>query len=172
MGGIWEFLIKSIKRSLKPIIKDIIFTKDYPHTFLCEVESVLSGRPLTAISDNITYLEPLTLNHLLIGFSLSNVSPGNFNSDEINLRKKWRSVQVASDMFWKRWVREYLPLLSICQKWSPKLRNFKVGDLILIASDDAPRSSWPFGSITEVFVESNDIVRTVKLKTRIVKSYS
>ena len=47
-----------------------------------------------------------------------------------------------------------------------KLRNFKVRDLILIASHDATMSSWPLGRIIEVFIGFNDIFCTVKLKTR------
>ena len=43
--------------------------------------------------------------------------------------------------------------------------NFKVEGLVLIRSDDAPRSSWPLRRIIKVFVGSNDIVRTVKLTT-------
>ena len=121
MGGIWESRIKSVKRSLKAIIKDRIFTEDCLHTFLCEVESILNGRPLTAISNDITDLEPFTPKHILIGSSSSNFSPGKFNSNEINLRKKWRSAQAAPNMFWKRWVRKDLPLLSIRKKWSQKL---------------------------------------------------
>ena len=83
MGGIWESLIKSVKHSLKAIIKDRTFTEDCLHTFLCEVESILNGRPLTAISDDIRDLEPLIANHLLIGSSSSNLSPGSFNTNEI-----------------------------------------------------------------------------------------
>ena len=91
------------------------FHKDCLNTFLCEVESILNGRRLTAIRDDITDLEPFTPNHLLIGSSSSKFRPANFNNNEINL-KKWRSVQAASDMFWKRWVREYPPSLSIRKK--------------------------------------------------------
>lgn len=149
MGGIWESLIKSVKPSLKAIIKNVIFTGDC-HTFLCEVAPILNGR-----QDDITDPGALTPNHLLICFSSSNFSSGKFNSSEINLTKKWRSVQAASDMFWKRCVREYLPLLLMRKKWSQKLQNFKVGDLVLIASDDAPRSSWFLDRIIEVFVVSN-----------------
>ena len=37
MGGVWEFLIKPMKKTLKAIIKDRISTKDCLYTFLCEV---------------------------------------------------------------------------------------------------------------------------------------
>lgn len=47
-----------------------------------------------------------------------------------------------------------------------KLRNFKVKDLVLIASHDATMSSWPLGRIIEVFIGFNYIFCTVKLKTR------
>ena len=37
MGGVWEFLIKPVKKTLKAIIKNRISTKDCLYTFLCEV---------------------------------------------------------------------------------------------------------------------------------------
>ena len=110
---------------MKATIKDRIFTKDCLHTFLFEVESILNRILLTTISDNITDIEPLTPNHLLIGSASSNFSPGNFDSDEINLRKKWCLVQAAPDMFWKCWVREYLPLLLILKKQSQNYATLK-----------------------------------------------
>ena len=63
MGGVWESLVKSVKKTLKAIVKDRIFTEDCLYTFLCEVAAVLNNRPLTAISDDITDLEPLMPNH-------------------------------------------------------------------------------------------------------------
>ena len=36
-------------------------------TFLCEVESVLNGCPLTSVRDDIPDFKPLTPNHLLLG---------------------------------------------------------------------------------------------------------
>ena len=59
---------------------------------------MLNGKRLTAICNDITDLEPLTPNQLLIGSSSLNIIPGNFNGDETNLRKKWRSVQAVSGM--------------------------------------------------------------------------
>ena len=53
MGGIWESLVESVKRSLKVIIRDKLFTEEYLSTFLCEVESILNQRRLTPISDDV-----------------------------------------------------------------------------------------------------------------------
>ena len=50
-------------------------------------------------------------------------------------------------------------------------RNFKVGDLVLINTPDARWSNWPLGRILETYQGANGIVRTVKLKTRMVKCF-
>ena len=47
MGGIWEALIKSVKRALKVVIQDRLFTDKTLATLMCEVESILNQRPLT-----------------------------------------------------------------------------------------------------------------------------
>ena len=164
MGGVWESLVKSVKTGLKAIVKDRIFTDESLETFLCEVESVLNGRPLTAISDDISDFEPLTPNHLLIGEVSPNQSPGNFREHEVSLRRKWRSVQAATEMFWRRWLREYLPILTIRRKWNSESRNFKVGDLVIVIMKDMPRSYWPMGRVLDTYGGSNDVVRVVKLK--------
>ena len=92
MGGIWEFLVKSFKTGLKATVKSL-------QTFLCEVETVLNGHPLTSISDDISDFEPLTQNHLLIREASPTQSSGNFREHEVKLRRKWRSVQAAMEMF-------------------------------------------------------------------------
>ena len=42
MGGVWEFLVKSVKRALRLSTGDRAFTEDFLTTFLCEVESVIN----------------------------------------------------------------------------------------------------------------------------------
>ena len=64
-GGVWEYLLKSVKKTLKVIVKDRILTEDCLYTFLYEVERVLNSQLLTATNDDINKFEPLTPNHLL-----------------------------------------------------------------------------------------------------------
>ena len=42
MGGIWEALIISVKRALKVVIQDRLFTDETLATLMCEVESILN----------------------------------------------------------------------------------------------------------------------------------
>ena len=48
-----------------------------------------------------------------------------------------------ANLFWKRWIREYLPLLQERQKRLKRKRNIRIGDVVLIVDPKAPRSSWP-----------------------------
>ena len=78
MGGIWESLVKSVKRSLKVFIWDKLFTEECLLTFLREVESILNQRPLIPISDDVKDLKTLTPSHFIIG-SYENTVPGVFH---------------------------------------------------------------------------------------------
>ena len=125
--------------------------------------SVLNGRPLTSISDDTSDFKPLTPNYLLIGEASPNQSPGNFCQHYVSLRRKWRLVQATTEIFWRRWVREYLPMLTVRRK--SKSRNFKVGHFVIVMVKGVPQSHWPIGRLLETYGSSNDVVRFVKLNT-------
>ena len=109
--------------------------------------------------------EALTPNHILLGNSSSNHAPGVFRDGKINYRKKWRAVQTATNMFWSRWLKEYLPTPVHRRKWNYPTQNSNVGDLVLIQTDNTPRSHWPLGRIKETHPRVNGLVRTVTVKT-------
>ena len=165
MGGAWEALVKTVKRTLRTITRERLFTEDALTTFLYEVESIVNQRPLTLNSDSIDDFETLTPYHFLLGSPSFNSSPGDFNDSQINLRTKWKAVQAATNMFWRRWTKEYLPTLVSRKKWTNKYRNLEVGDLVMLSVDHTPRSHCPLGRIVEVYPGKDDIVRSVKVKT-------
>ena len=111
MGGVWESLVKSVKRALRLITRDRAFTEDLLTTFLCEVESVINQRPLTPTSDGIDDFDAITPYHFLLGSPSPNLPTGNSNQSDIKCRTKWKNVQSATNMFWHRWIKEYLPTL-------------------------------------------------------------
>lgn len=57
-----------------------------------------------------------------------------------NLCAKWKATQAMVDIFWKKWIKEYLPSLTKRQKWKSHLRNIKARDLAIIAKDNIERS--------------------------------
>lgn len=63
-------------------------------------------------------------------------------------------MQYIADLFWKRWIQEYLPLLQVRQKWSRSRCNFRQGDIVLVADASALRGSWMLARVTEAFPDS------------------
>ena len=81
-------------------------------------------------------------------------------------RHRWRQVQYLADVFWRRWIREYLPSLQPRQKWNEKCQNVKVGDIVLVVDEKTPRSSWPLARVSRVNANRKDgLVRSVKVRT-------
>ena len=116
-GGAWERLVGSVKKALNAILGSSRLTDSVLHTALVEVEGVLNSRPLTHSSMDMKDLSALTPNHFLIGRSDNKIPPDSFQDREINSRKRWRQSQVVANQVCKRWLKEYLPNLTVRQKW-------------------------------------------------------
>ena len=64
---------------------------------------------------------------------------------------------------------EYANILCIFttrKKWTIPSPNFVVGDLVLIADKNIPRSNWLLARITEIHRSKGNLIRVVKLKTK------
>ena len=165
-GGIWERCIRSVRRILRALLQEQSINDEGFVTLMCEVESILNSRPITFVSDDPADPEPLMPNHLLLLKCDSPMPPGVFQKEDGFSRHRWRQIQYLSDIFWKRWSREYLPLLQSRQKWLFPCRNLAVGDVVLVAAENNPRNCWPLGRIQEVFPEKKGLVRKVKVKVK------
>ncbi|KAL7841272.1 hypothetical protein SRHO_G00249630 [Serrasalmus rhombeus] len=165
-GGVWERLIKSLKKILHSLFREQILDDDGLLTALCEVETIMNDRPLTTVSDNPLDLEPLTPNHLLRMKVQPVMPPGIFQSTDLYVRRRWKQVQYITDLFWKWWIREYLPIMQKRSKWNLIKRNFLPNDLVVIVDDKAPRNSWLLGRILKTFPDKQGLVRTALIKTK------
>ena len=87
----------------------------------------------------------------------------------VNLRGSylhgWKQANYLAKVFWRRWLREYLPALQTRQKWLAKTRPFKVGDVVMIADERAHFSAWSLEVVTETIKSTDGMIRTVKVKT-------
>lgn len=165
-GGVWERMIRSIRKIMNATLREQSLDEEGLQTFFCECEAILNSRPITTPSNDINDLEALTPQHLLLLKTNPNLPPGVFDEHDTYARKRWRQVQYMSDLFWKRWTREYLPQLQKRQKWNHTARNFSQGDVVLIVDESAPRGSWLMGRIVKIVVDEHGIVRKVRVKTR------
>ena len=150
MGGAWEIMIKLTKRALRTVTNDRPMYEEVLRTFIAEVESTLNSRPLTSLSDDPDDVQVLTSNHFLIGKMVKHFNNNEFSSRDINSRKRWRSLQALANMFWARFIKEYLPTLQERKKWNKVNRNFIVNDIVLVKNENVPRSFWPLPQIIDV----------------------
>ncbi|XP_071842702.1 uncharacterized protein [Apostichopus japonicus] len=164
-GGVWERQIRTVRQILNVLLRSQTLSDESLQTCLCEVEATINSRPLTTVSLDLNDVEPLTPNHLLLLKGKPNLPPGVFVKTDVYVRRRWRQAQFLADLFWKRWLREYLPQLQQRQKWLKPKRNFEPGDIVLIVEDNAPRNSWLMGRITSVLSDQRGEVRRVKVKT-------
>lgn len=165
-GGIWERMIRSVRQVLSGILRAQVVNDETLRTVLCEVEAILNDRPITKVPDGHGDLEALTPNHLLLLKRNPSLPPGCFDKQDLYSSRRWRQVQYLANLFWKRWVREYLPLLQERQKWLKTHRNFAVGDVVLVVDDRISRGSWPLGRIVETMPDRLGHVRRVRVKTQ------
>ncbi|XP_078344112.1 uncharacterized protein LOC144629777 [Oculina patagonica] len=166
MGGVWERVIRSVRKILRVLLREQLVSGEALRTLIAEVQGILNSRPLTPVSDSPLDLEPLTPNHLLLLRSNMNVSPGVFVKDDLYCQRRWRQIQYLADVFWKRWLSEYLPTLQERQKWRKPSRNLAVGDLVLVADERVHRCQWPLGRIVEVHPGRDGLIRSAKVTTK------
>ena len=92
--------------------------------------------------------------------------PGTFRKEDIFSHRRWRQVQYMADQFWRRWSKEYLPLLQQRQKWHYPRRKVAVSYNVLMEDDTSPRNCWRMARVVEAVPDRDGRVRRVKLKTR------
>lgn len=167
-GGVWERLIRSVRKVLSPMLTEYGDRLDDEslRTLLCEVEAIINSRPLTTVSDDPNDMDALTPNHLLtMKTCVITPPPGEFQRNDVYLKKRWRRVQYLCNLFWSRWKREYLLTLQARQKWNQSKRNLNVGDVVLVVDETSPRNKWVMGRIIMVDSDEKGFVRSATLKT-------
>ena len=165
-GGIWERQIRSVRKILKSVLKEQVVDDESLQTLMCEVEAIMNDRPITKSSDDVNDLEALTPNHILLLKRQPLLPPGLFEKEDLYSRRRWKQVQYLANLFWRRWVREYLPLLQERQKWTQVSQNLTPGDVVMIVDDSAPRNSWVLGKVIKTMPDAKGLVRRVLVKTK------
>ena len=164
-GGVWERAIRSARRILNSLLQGQVIDDQCLVTLMAEVESIMNGRPITKVSNDYTDVEALTPNHLLL-FRSTSLPLGTFSKEDMYYHRRWKQIQYMSELFWKRWIREYLPLLQQRQKWTSTMNNLKIGNIVLLVDNTVSRNCWPLGRVVEVFPGHDGLVRKVRVRTK------
>ena len=131
---------------------------------MCE-EPWLNRRPLSYVEDDIQF--PLLIPASFL-FQRSNRLPEQetWREEPGNLRKRARYLRACKDALWKRWTREYLTALRERHHCNRKDKNesLKIGDVVLIRSEERNRGKWPLGVASALFNGRDGVVRAAKLR--------
>ncbi|XP_055629180.1 uncharacterized protein LOC129770390 [Toxorhynchites rutilus septentrionalis] len=165
MGGVWERMVRSIKTAINSIDTGKKLDDEGFSTLLAEAESIVNSRPLTYLPLETEAQEALTPNHFLLGSSNGIKQP---TASPINQREailnSWNQIRHQLDLFWHRWLKEYLPTISRRTKWFTDTRPVEIGQLVLIA-DEGKRNSWLRGRVIEIRTAPDGRVRQATVQT-------
>ena len=165
MGGIWERMIRTTRKILKILTNEQLVNDETLLTLMAEAEKIINDRPLTPPSSDPMDLEPLTPSKLLLLKPNLCLPPGVFDKRDQYVRRWYKQAQYLADIFWNRWLREYLPTLQARQKWTTHKRNLKAGDLVLIVDERVPRGMWPLRQVIKTIADKDGDVRSAEVKT-------
>ncbi len=132
MGGVWERLVRSFKQTLKSAVREQFLCDEALLTLATEVERILNDRPITQVSDDHRDPQALSPNTLLLLRPNRCFPPGVFDKTDNYCRRWWRQVQYVANIFWRRWLKEYLPALQVRSKWQHSRRNLAVNEIVLV----------------------------------------
>jgi len=163
-GGVWERLIRSVRRILHSMIGERLLNDESLRTFLTEVEKIMNDRPITKVSSDPNDFQALTPSHILLLRQNPCLPPEDVQETD-KYKARWKHVHLLANEFWTRWTKEYVLTLQERQKWLHKKPNLKVGDLVLLADKNIPRGQWPKAIVEKTFPDSDDVVRQVIVRT-------
>ncbi|GFU36883.1 integrase catalytic domain-containing protein [Trichonephila clavipes] len=141
------------------ILKDVTVPR-----LTCDCEFLINSRPLTYISENPQELIPLTPAIFLIENRCSDTTDiDELNSRDLRKRMKYR-IKLLSDLR-QRFRKEYLSEL-IQKQNDNRVREPRIGEIVLIGNDNKKRLPWPIAKIIELIPGRDGEIRTVRLKTQ------
>lgn len=135
-----------------------------------DVEVVVNNRLLFYVEDDVEFFVLILVIMMYSQF--------NFFSEEdvdvvenVDLRKRARYVRRCKDVLWLRWITEYIRSLRERYNLKYKIKELilKVGDVVLIQSEERNRGKWSIGIVVKFIKGYDGVVRGVRL--RVGKSY-
>ena len=89
-GGIFEVMIKSVKKAMVRILKNADVNDEELGTTLIEVEQLINSRPIGRKSMDSKECEALTPNHFLVSDATMKIE---FAGQKLNIHGRWKKIQ-------------------------------------------------------------------------------
>ena len=111
-SGVNESMIKAAKRAISPVLGNADITDKELITWVTRVESLINSRQLTYQGANPDDDIPITSNHFLHRAIGGEFAPDTVDKEDFHLKKVYRRIQEIVCHFWKRWMKEWLPIIG------------------------------------------------------------
>ncbi|XP_052903598.1 uncharacterized protein LOC128310890 [Anopheles moucheti] len=164
-GGCWERLVQSVKKVLREMKISRLPTDEVLSSTFAEIEMIVNSRPLTQVPLDEKSESPPTPNHFLLGSANTERSLGIFDDNPATLKVAWKTSQVLTTIFWKKWDADYLPTLTKRGKWFETSKPITVGDIVVVVDGNLPKNTWPKGRIVAVKQAKDGQVRQATVQT-------
>ena len=176
-GGIFERMVRSVKRCMRKTIGRGRLTLDELQTATAEVEMIVNSRPLSYISTD-SIQEPITPSHLMTGRRLMSLPDGPYNTElsadvslaTSDISRRMYHLNTVLEHFWKQWKREYLLELRESHRHAnrpPKKSHcspIAVGDMVLVHEDSKPRGFWKIAKVESLTTGTDGLTRGAVVK--------
>ena len=175
-GGIFERLIRSMKRCLRKVIGQAKLSYDELLTAVTEIESIINSRPLSYVApDDLE--EPLTPSHLLMGRRVLSL-PDNlsyqgdtqdpdFELNPADLTRRVKHLNNSLTRFWRRWRHEYLVELREAHHFNsrtPAGAPIAANDLVIVHNESLPRGFWKIAKVESTITGQDGKIRGANLR--------
>ena len=94
----------------------------------------------------------------------SDVLPSTPSSGSM-LRRSHDDLRPMVELVWRRWLKEYVPMLQKRSKWLTEEKMLEEGDVVLVVDEIQPREKWSLALVVEVVKSEDGRQRRYKVRT-------
>lgn len=164
-GGVWERLIKDVKRALEGSVGKFPIPRLALESALAQIESNMNDRPLTDVPVTPEDLEPLTPNLLINGYSNHPfMSNHDITIDDLVSKKYVRCAKAVVQAYMKRWTQEVLPQIARHRTTGKQKIQLKENDVVIYVDPTKVPSEWKRGVIDRVYKGKDNKVRVADVR--------
>ncbi len=163
-GGLYERLIREIKKTLYKTLGKTHLTFEQLETVLMDVERHLNNRPLTYVEDELGEGRILMPNTIMWGQN-SYVFDEDLEKEELTQYDKW--LQQAREHACTRWKKEYIHSLMESHRIQRERSKVpELGEVVLVVGDEKNRGKWKKGKVVNHVTGKDGVVRGVLIQCK------
>ena len=159
-GGMYERLIKDVKRTLHKTLGRTHVTFEQLEAVVIDVEKNLNNRPLTYLDSDGGEEQVLTPNILMWGQNAHPIEGEEDEEETSALNKRLREAKNHAE----RWRHEYVYSLMETHRITRKTAQVPdIGEIVLIVTDEKNRGEWRKGKVVRHIRGKDGVVRGLSL---------